>query len=153
MDRTPREDKARNKKPRRKSWAPASSLDLPEPPEGYKYRWIRESVMGYDDKNNMYKRKREGYEPLRAEEVAGFDVPIVDEGKYAGLVGNGGLIAHKVPVEIAEERDEYFRQQTDGQMEAVDNDWMRDNDSRMPKLSPERKSSVSFGRARSNNED
>jgi hypothetical protein len=153
MDRSSRKDQTREKKVRQKAWKPSSSLDLPEPPEGYKYRWIRESVMGYDDKNNMFKRKREGYEPVRAEELSGFDAPVVDEGKYAGLVGNGGLIAHKVPVEVAEDREEYFRQQTDGMMEAVDNDWMRDNDSRMPKLSPERKSSVSFGRKGPNSED
>jgi hypothetical protein len=58
MDRSPRKDQTREKKVRQKAWKPSSSLDLPEPPEGYKYRWIRESVMGYDDKNNMFKTKK-----------------------------------------------------------------------------------------------
>ena len=51
----------------------------------------------------------------------------------------------KIPKETVEERNAYFAQQTDQQMNAVDNDLMRDEHPAMP-ISKERKTQVSFGR-------
>jgi len=62
-DRNSRSAEVRENKTRRKPWQPPSSLDAPKPPPGYKYRWIRESILGQDDKTNMSKRIREGLEP------------------------------------------------------------------------------------------
>ena len=61
-----------------------------------------------------------------------------------GTVGVGGLILAKIPEETAEERNAYYEQQTENQMNAVDNNLMRENDPRMP-ISNERKSKVTFG--------
>ena len=61
-----------------------------------------------------------------------------------GVVGVGGLILAKIPEETAEERNAYYEQQTENQMNAVDNNLMRENDPRMP-ISNERKSKVTFG--------
>ena len=52
IDRKSRESQSREKTERRRDWKPPSALDAPEAPVGYKHRWIRESVMEYDDKNN-----------------------------------------------------------------------------------------------------
>ena len=68
MDRTARNTATREKETRRKPWTPPSSLDAPPPPEGYVHRWIRESVMGYDDNKNLSARLREGFELVRADE-------------------------------------------------------------------------------------
>ena len=53
VDKTPRAASTRESSSRRKPWTPPSSLDAPPPPEGYIHRWIRESVMGYDDRKNI----------------------------------------------------------------------------------------------------
>jgi len=44
-----------------------------------------------------------------------------------------------------EQKREYNRQQAEGQMQAVDNNMMRDNDARMPLLPPDRSTRVKFG--------
>mgnify|MGYP003627916981 FL=1 len=152
LDRKSRDSQSREKTERKADWKPPSALDAPEAPIGYKHRWIRESVMEYDDRNNVFKRRREGYELVKAEEYPDFDAPVIDEGKNAGVIGTGGLLLARVPEEIAEQRDQYFRNKTQAQMDAVDSDWMRENNPNMPKLKPQRNSNVSFGKNRNFNE-
>ena len=92
-------------------------------------------------------RFREGYEPVKPEEVVGYDLPTIDDGKHAGTVGVGGLILCKIPEETAEERNAYFQKQTDHQMQAVDNDLLKDEHPAMP-ISNERKTRVTFGNSK-----
>jgi len=122
-------------------------LDAPEAPPGYKHRWLRAEVRGHDDKANMSKRIREGFEPVRAEEHPEFDSPTIDDGKHAGTIGVGGLVLAKVPEETVEERTDYFRQRSQEQLQGVDNDLLRDSDPRMPisKRDIQRNSKVEFG--------
>jgi hypothetical protein len=65
--------------------------------------------------------------------------------RYKGNIENGGLLLCKIPKETMEQRDAFYRHQNTSQMEAVDNNFMRTNDERMPLFS-EKKSSVSFGK-------
>ena len=143
-DRMPRESKTRELE-ERKVWRPGSALDAPKAPLGYQHRWIRESVMEYDDKTNVHKRRQEGYELVRAEEYPEYSGPVVDEGRNAGIIGVGGLVLARIPTELAKQRNQHYQKSTQNQMEAVDRDWMRENNPAMPKLAPNRKSSVSFG--------
>jgi|TARA_B100001093_G_scaffold474903_1_gene500012 hypothetical protein len=143
-DRTPREVDTRQSQ-ERKVWRPGTALEAPEPPLGYKHRWIRESVMEFDDKTNVHKRRQEGYELVRAEEYPEYSGPVVDEGRNAGIIGVGGLVLARIPTELAKQRNQHYQKSTQNQMEAVDRDWMRENNPAMPKLAPNRKSSVSFG--------
>ena len=152
IDRQSRDSQSREETKRNLDWKPPSALDAPEAPIGYKHRWIRESVLDYDDKNNVFKRRREGYELVRAEDYPDFDAPVVDEGKNAGVIGTGGLLLARVPEEIVEKRKEYFEKKTQTQMDAVDRDWMRENNPVMPKSKPQRNSNVSFGKNRNLNE-
>ncbi len=152
IDRQSRDSQSREETKRNVDWKPPSALDAPEAPIGYKHRWIRESVLDYDDKNNVFKRRREGYELVRAEDYPDFDAPVVDEGKNAGVIGTGGLLLARVPEEIVDKRKEYFEKKTQTQMEAVDRDWMRENNPVMPKSKPQRNSNVSFGKNRNLNE-
>ena len=55
-----------------------------------------------------------------------------------------------MPVEMVEQRKSHYKGVTKNQMDAVDNDWMQENNPAMPKLAPQRKSSVSFGANRKN---
>ena len=92
----------------KKRLKPPSVLDAPEAPIGYKHRWIRESVMEYDDKNNIHKRRREGYELVKAEDYPDFDAPVIDEGKNVGVIGTGGLLMAEFQKKVQSKRKKYF---------------------------------------------
>ena len=146
--RTSRSSQTREKTARRQPWRPPSRLDAPAPPAGFKYRWIRAEVMGQDDKKNVAARMREGYEPVRLEELGDFEAPTVEDGKMKGVVAVGGLLLAKIPEEIVEERKAYFAQQTRDQQEAVDNNLLREQHPSMPIDNQNRQSRVSFGGAK-----
>ena len=120
-------------------------LDAPPAPEGFKHRWIRAEVRGFDDQKNISGRLREGYELVRQDEFPDFEAPVIESGKYAGVFGVGGLILARIPLETVEERKAYFEGRTKDQMEAVDHDMMRENaHSTMTISNPERQSRVTF---------
>ena len=144
-NKTSRANQTRTKSERPKVWVPPSSLDAPPAPDGFRYRWIRAEVQGFQDTTNITSRQREGYELVRAEEVENAsDYPVIDEGRYKGVVGVGGLLLAKVPIEIAKQRQEYMTKRHEERSEAVSNDLMREQDSRMP-INVERQSRVTFG--------
>jgi hypothetical protein len=101
--------------------------------------------MGFDDRKNVAARSREGYELVRGDEYPDFDIPTVEDGKHAGVIGIGGLLLARVPIEIVEERSTYFRGMTRDQMMAVDNDLAREQHPAMPIIKPDRQTSVTFG--------
>ena len=142
--RTPRATQTREKTARKKPWAPPSQLEAPEAPAGFVHRWIRTGVRGEDDKNNVYAKLREGWEPVRADEYPDHAYPMVDEGKYQGVIGSGGLILCRMPIETVDERTEYYRDQTRNQMKAVDENLMREQHPSMP-ITSDRQSRVTFG--------
>ena len=142
---TSRASQTREKSERPKVWVPPSSLDAPPAPDGFRYRWIRAEVTGFQDTKNITGRIREGYELVRAEEVVNADdYPVLDEGKYKGVIGVGGLLLAKVPDEIVEQRNDYMLNRHQERSDAVNNDLMREQDKRMP-INVERQSRVTFG--------
>ena len=150
-DRTPRANKTREKTAARKPWAPPSMLDAPPAPEGYKHRWIRAETQGFDDRKNISAKMREGWELVRQDEYPDFESPVVETGKYAGVFGVGGLMLARIPIETIAERTEYFANRNKDQMEAVDQDMMRENaHSTMTITKPDRQSRVTFGGPRKN---
>jgi len=145
-DRTPRAKKSRSSTTRRKPWAPPSMLDAPPAPDGYKHRWIRAETRGFDDRKNISAKLREGWELVRSDEYPDFEAPVIDNGKYEGVFGVGGLLLARIPVETIEERTAYFNQRSADQMQAVDHDMMRENaHSTMTIDRPDRQSRVTFG--------
>src|SRR6056300_1524264 len=151
IKRSSREAASREKQGRRKPWAPPSMLDAPPAPEGYKHRWIRAEVRGFDDRKNISARLREGYELVRQDEYPDFEAPVIDSGKYEGVFGVGGLILARIPLETVAERAEYFSQRNSDQMQAVDYDMMRENaHSTMTISKADRQSRVTFGGPRRN---
>jgi hypothetical protein len=144
-NKTSRANQSRSKSERPKVWVPPSSLDAPPAPDGFRYRWIRAESVGFQDTKNITGRIREGYELVRAEEIINAsDYPIVEEGRYKGVVGVGGLLLAKVPVEVAKQRSEYMSKKHGERSEAVNNDLMKEQDKRMP-INVERQSRVTFG--------
>ena len=144
-ENTSRATQTRSKSERPKVWVPPSSLDAPPAPDGFRYRWIRAEVVGFQDTKNVSSRLREGYELVRAEEVENSsDYPVLEEGKYKGVIGVGGLLLAKVPIEIAKQRQEYMLDRHVDRNEAVENDLMKEQDKRMP-INVDRQSRVTFG--------
>jgi len=142
--KTSRAADTRSKTERPKVYKPPSSLDAPKAPNGFRHRWIRAESMGFADSKNIYGRLREGYELVRADEYSDQDYPVVAEGKYAGVIGVGGLLLARIPEELAQQRVDYQRKQTEGQDEAVDNDLLKEQHKSMP-IDIDRQSRVTFG--------
>ena len=127
-DRNSRSAETRASQTRRTPWSPPSMLDAPEAPPGYQFRWIREATRGIED-------------------YPDFEAPTIDSGSNTGVIGVGGLILAKVPVETAAERNAYFKDQADSAMQGVDQNFMRESDARMPIKDSDiqRTSKVAFG--------
>ena len=142
--KTSRAAGTRSKTERPKVYKPPSSLDAPPAPDGFRHRWIRAESVGFQDSKNIYGRLREGYELVRADEYKDSDYPVVAEGKYAGVIGVGGLLLARIPIELAEARMAYQRTQTEGQDESIENDLLKDQDKRMP-IKIDRNSKHTFG--------
>lgn len=146
IKRSSREAASRETKGRRKPWTPPSMLDAPPAPEGFAHRWIRAEVRGFDDRKNISAKLREGYELVRRDEYPEFEAPVIDSGKFEGVFGVGGLVLARVPVETVEERTAYFSQRNADQLEAVEQDMLRENAHPTMTIGrPERQSRVTFG--------
>jgi len=144
-NKTSRANQTRSKTERPKVWVPPSSLDAPPAPDGFRYRWIRAESIGFQDTKNITARIREGYELVRAEDIENSsDYPVVEDGKYKGVIGVGGLLLAKVPNEIAQQRQDYMARKHEDRNEAIKNDLMKEQDKRMP-IDVERQSRVTFG--------
>ena len=126
-NRTPRDLISRDKQARA-VYVPPSNLPDPTPEPGWVYRWIATAVMGEAQPNNVSRKMREGWEPVKAE-----DHPeLLLAGNKTGNVEIGGLMLCKMSKEHAEARDAYYNKQSQNQMDSVDNHFMRNNDPRMP---------------------
>ena len=147
--KTSRASQTRVKTSQKKVWSPPSSLDAPPAPDGYHHRWIRAETMGFDDSKNMAGRLRSGYELVRADAYPGSQYPTVTEGKYKGVIGVGGLLLAKVPIEIVKSREEYFNNMTQDANDAIENDLMKEQHPGMP-INAERQSRVTFGGTKKN---
>ena len=142
--RTPREVATRQQEMRPSSWKPPELLPEPDKIPGFAYRWIRVATNGQADPRNFSAKLREGWEPVRIEEQPKFALLVDPTSRYKDNIEIGGLLLCKTPDEFVEQRNAYYKQQSEQQMEAVDNTLMRQNDPRMP-LFNERKTKVTFG--------
>ena len=122
----------RSKTERPKEYKPPSSLDAPPAPDGFRHRWIRAESLGFNDTKNIHGRLRSGYELVRADEYNADEYPTVLDGKYAGVIGVGGLLLARIPEELAQARIDYQMKQSECQDEAIENDLLKDQDRRMP---------------------
>jgi hypothetical protein len=145
INKSPRKIETREKEARKRGWVPPSNLDAPEPPEGFHHRWVRAEFRGEQDEKNIMGRLRSGYEFVRKDEYPDrMDLPSVNDGKYKGVIGVGGLLLMRCPIEVKEDRDTYFQELTQGQQDSIDNDLMKDEHPSMP-ISKEKRSRVEFG--------
>jgi hypothetical protein len=144
-NREPRALQTRDSAERPKKWSPPQLLPDPTPEEGYAYRWIRIATLGKDDAMNVSGKLREGWEPVKASDHPEVRLFSGGQNRYADSIEVGGLLLCKTPVEFTEQRNAYYNQQAESQMQSVDNAYMRENDPRMP-LFKERSTKVTFGK-------
>lgn len=142
--RTNRELTTRETQARKRSWVRPELLPNPNPEPGYEFRWVRASTMGTADPMNVSSRLREGWEPVKASEHPEVQLMQTEDERFKDNIVVGGLMLCKTPSEMVEQRNAYYSGQADAQMKSVDNNFMRENDPRMP-LFNERKTKVTFG--------
>ena len=142
--KTSRASQTRDKVKKPTTWTPPSSLDAPPAPQGYRHRWIRVEVLGFDDTKNVSGKLREGWELVRADQYPEQDFPSLTTGKYSGVIGVGGLVLARIPEEIAQQREAYYKDQTKQRDEAVNNDVLKEQHPSTP-INNERQTRVTFG--------
>ena len=147
--KTSRASQTRAKQEKPKVWTPPSSLDAPPAPDGYRHRWIRAESMGFDDTKNMSGKVRSGWDLVRADEYPEHDYPSVNEGRYAGVIGVGGLVLARIPEELAKQREAYFNQITQDRNDALENDVLKEQHPSMP-INQDRQTRVTFGGTKKN---
>ena len=144
-NRLTRELENRESAQRKTTWTPPQILPAPKEQPGWVFRWIRTSLMGVADPTNTSAKLREGWEPCKAEDHPELMLQADPNSRFKGNIEIGGLLLCKAPEEMMKQRDDYYLKQAHSQMEAVDNNFMRSNDQRMP-LFNEKRSTTSFGR-------
>ena len=140
-----RELETRAVQERPKQWTPPELLPEPDKQPGFAYRWIRVSTLNNADPRNLSAKLREGWEPVKIEEQPKFQLLVDPNSRFKDNIEIGGLLLCKTPVELVDQRNKYYSDQSKSQTEAVDNNLMRQSDPRMP-IFNERKSSTSFGK-------
>ena len=144
LKKTSRASETRVKEEKPKVWSPPSSLDAPPAPDGYRHRWLRAESMGFDDTKNITGKIRSGWELVRADQYPDTQYPEMTEGKYAGMIGVGGLLLARIPEEIALQIDAYYKKQNEAKEEAVENNLMKEQHPSM-KFHKESNTRVTFG--------
>lgn len=90
---------------------------LPNPPAlpGYHLCWLSTT----NNADPIHKRIRMGYEPVRAEEVPGFEHYKMKSGEYEGVVSCNEMVLFKLPIDIHEEMMSYFHHEKPMQEEEM----------------------------------
>ena len=146
-NRLARELENRESSQRKQSWTPPQTLPSPKPQPGWVFRYIRTSIMGQADPSNTSAKLREGWEPVKAEDHPELMHMADPNSRFKGNIEIGGLLLCKAPEDMMKQRDNYYAQQAQAQVNSVDNSFMRLSDERMP-LFNERRSTTSFGKGK-----
>ena len=144
QNRSARELDTRQMMQRPEAWRPPETLPMPEDRPGWKHRYVRISTMGTADPSNISSKLREGYEPCKAEDYPELMMHATVEGRFKGGIEIGGLLLCRIPEEFLKQRADYYDRQNKSQIESVDNNFLRENDPRMPLFS-EKRTKVTFG--------
>jgi hypothetical protein len=144
-NRLSREVENREKSARPKQWKRADVLPEVAPMPGYKPRWVRVSSLGKADPKNISAKLREGWEPVRVEEQPNLMFMRDENSRFKDNIEIDGLLLCKMPEEFVKQRTDHFNNVAKSNMDAVDNNFMKESDSRMP-LFAEKRTKVSFGK-------
>jgi len=127
-------------------WVEPDTLPMPNERPGWHHRYIRVSMAGEADPRNISSRRREGYEPVKAEDYPELQMHATLEGPFKGGVEVGGLVLCRIPKEKIISRAKKHEEKNKLIVESVDNNFLRDRDTRSNMaMIVEKKSNVSFG--------
>ena len=126
-------------------WTPPQLLPTPDHREGWAHRWVRTSTLGTSDPMNVSAKRREGFEPVKAEDYPELMSHASVDGQFKGSIEIGGLVLCRAPAEFMEQRAAHYSKLNESQMESVDNNFLSQNDPRMP-LFKDRATKVTFGK-------
>ena len=144
-ERAPREVETRDSEVRETPWKPAPLLPQPNPREGLDHRYVRASSRGEADNINVSQALRDGWEPVLSSDYPELMV-VSDRGsQYPDNVVIGGLLLCARPKEIGREFEKLAQKEVESQTEALDQNYFREQDPRMPLTKPERKTRITFG--------
>ena len=143
-----RENETREQEDRLTEYRPPANLPDPTPQDGYAFRWVRTATANEPDNQNVSMRYREGWEPCLADDHPELMIMSDVNTTFTGNIVIGGLMLCKCLTEQMEARDRYYAGMAADQAASVDQNFMRENDPRMPLLETERQSTVSFGAGR-----
>jgi hypothetical protein len=144
QNRLARELDTRQVMQRPEAWRPPETLPMPNDRPGWTHRYVRISTMGTADPSNISSKLREGYEPCKAEEYPELMMHASTEGRFKGNIEVGGLLLCRIPTEFMAQRAKYYENLNKSQVDSVDNNFLRENDPRMPLFS-EKRTKVTFG--------
>ena len=149
MARRPRELETREHDERPAvTFRPASLLPVPIMPAGVKAKWVRTKTLGNSDIINVSKKFREGWVPVKASEHPELDI-LTDlnptEVNEKDTVEIGGLMLCQNSEEAVNARNDYYQQHAQSQLDSVEQQFLRENDPRMPLSRPERRSRTTIG--------
>ena len=146
QNREPREFKNRASTMRPTAWKAPEALPMPDDRPGWKHRYIRLSTLGQADPSNISSKLREGYEPCKAEEYPELMMHAATDGRFKGGIEIGGLLLCRIPSEFMDQRAQHYDNLNKSQMDSVDNNFLRERDSRSNMaLFADKKSKVTFG--------
>ena len=91
----------------------------------YKLGWIRKSIRGRDDPDNVIARRQGGWEPVRPDELANNPYEGLEDVGMPGVIQRKDTILMKIPEEFVAERAEELAEKADLLQEAVDGDYDR----------------------------
>jgi len=143
-----RDEETRENEDRYEDYRPPSNLPDPKAQDGYVFRWVRTDMLGKQDNRNVSMRYREGWEPCLAEDHPELMIMSDTDTTHEGNIVIGGLMLCKCSEELMQRRTNYYAKKAREQELSVDQNYMRQNDSRMPLIPTEQKSEVSFGAGR-----
>lgn len=127
------------------TWAPPELLPQPNERPGWVHRYVRTSTLGTMDPMNISSKRREGFEPVKAEDYPELMAHASIDGQFKGSIEIGGLVLCRAPEEFMKQRAAHYEKLAAGQMESVDNNFLSQNDPRMP-LFKDRATKVTFGK-------
>lgn len=141
-----REQQSRDAEARSQVWQPNALLPDPHPREGIRHRWVRTSVRSEMDTKNVSSRFREGWVPCKKEDYPELANIMTDyNSKFPANIEIGGLLLCQIDENIALARQKQLEEKARNQIRASDQNFMREQDPRMPLLKPERSSRTTFG--------
>ncbi len=115
--------------------------------DGMSLRWIRISIRGQEDIQNVGKKLQLGWAFVAPDEVPEMALTsfVRDEGRYQGAVCRGDVALVKMPAGKVMARRKHYEKKSNDQMDAVNAQLMKSSDSRMP-ISNTSKSVTTRGR-------